>query len=204
MPSQLLETPPATAKELVRLSVDQYHRMIEAGILEEGAPIELLDGLLVHKDRGASITVHPRHASVVSMLLELGARIATLGCHLRLQSPLTILRRHEPEPDAMIVAGRPKDYAHRHPQPADVGTVIEVADSSLERDRTTKMLIYARAGIAQYCLVNLTTGRIEVYEDPDSEQGRYRARRDLAPGESVALRLPGGGSLEVPVDQILA
>jgi hypothetical protein len=178
--------------------------MIEAGILEEGAPIELLDGLLVHKDRGAALTVLPRHRLVVTKLLRLAGRIEALGCHLELQSPLTIAGHHEPEPDALIVAGRPKDYAHRHPEPADVGAVVEVADSSLERDRTTKMLIYARAGIAQYCLVNLTTGRIEVYEDPDSEQGRYRTRRDLAPADSVALRLPGGGSLEVPVDQILA
>ena len=204
MPSQLLERPLTSATELVPLSVDQYHRMIETGILEEGKPIELLDGLLVHKDRGADMTVNPRHRLTISKLMRLTARIETLDCHLLLQSPLTIAPLHEPEPDAFFVRGRAEDYAQRHPEPADVGAVIEVADSSLERDRTTKQRIYARAGIAQYCLVNLTSGRIEVYEDPDPEQGRYRARRDCAPGEIVALRLPGGRTLEVPVGEILA
>jgi hypothetical protein len=200
---QLLEEAPAASTELIPLTVEQYHRMIETGILAEGEPIELLDGLLVHKDRGPAMTVNPLHALVVSRLARLVAPLEALGCYLRLQGPLTIAPRHEPEPDALIARGRPEDYARRHPEPADVSAVVEVADSSLERDRTTKQRIYATAAIPQYCLVNLESGQIEVYEDPDPDRGRYRVRRDLAPGDTLTLLLPDGGRSEVAVAAVV-
>jgi len=99
----LLEERPAACGELVPLTVEQYHRMISAGILEEGEPIELLDGMLVTKDRGPGITVHPLHSLVVTKLLLLATRLTALGCHLRSQTALTIRPRHEPEPDAAIM-----------------------------------------------------------------------------------------------------
>lgn len=73
--------------EVRTLSVDQYHRMIEAGILEEGEPLELLDGLLVPKDRGGPMVVNPRHRLVVHRLLAWAPELARLGCHLEIQSP---------------------------------------------------------------------------------------------------------------------
>ncbi len=193
----LLEEPAAERTELVPLTVDQYHRMIAAGILEEGEPIELLDGLLVAKDRGPGMTVHPLHSLIVNKLVRLARALEDLGCHLRTQSPVTILPRNEPEPDGSIVRGRPEDYIDRHPTPADTSCVIEVADSSLARDRTTKQRIYAGAGIPQYCLINLAVRRIELHEDPDRERGVYRDRRELTKSDAVGLLLPDGGRFEV-------
>lgn len=199
----LLEEPAAERTELVPLTVEQYHRMIAAGILEEGEPIELLDGLLVAKDRGPGMTVHPLHSMMINKLLLLAHRFQRLGCHLRSQSPVTIVPRNEPEPDASIVRGRPEDYIDRHPEPADTSCVIEVADSSLARDRTTKQRIYAGAGVPQYCLINLASRRIEIYEDPDREHGTYRLRRELSGSDAVALLLPDGGRLEVAGAELL-
>jgi len=199
----LLEERAAARTELVPLSVDQYHRMIATGILEEGDPIELLDGMLVAKDRGPGMTVNPLHRQVVTSLMRLAAAIEAFGCHLEIQAPLTIQPRHEPEPDALIVRGRHTDYSSRHPQPADVSCVVEVADSSLERDRTTKLRIYATAGIPQYCLIDLRDRRIELYEDPDRERGVYRDRREPAPGATVDLLLPDGRRFEVAAADLL-
>lgn len=200
---ELLEEPAAARIQLVPLTVEQYHQMLAAGILEEGAPIELLDGMLVAKDRGPGMTVNPLHSLVVSKLQRLVAALEAVGCHLRVQNPVTIVPRHEPEPDALIVRGRLEDYASHHPEPADVSCAVEVADSSLARDRTTKLRIYATAGIPQYCVINLPDRRIEVHEDPDGERGVYRDRRELTAEATLALLLPNGRRFEVAAADLL-
>jgi len=193
----------AEKTELVPLTVDQYHRMLETGILTEGEPIELLDGLLVRKDRGdESMTVKPLHASTLSRLLAIVSSLS--GCHLRIRDPITVQPSHEPEPDAAIVRGRPQDYSDRHPGPDDVISVVEISQSSLEHDRSTKLRIYAAAGIAQYVIVNLVDSRVEVYEDPDPEAGGFRQVRLLTAGDRIELRIsPSGDRLEIPASDWL-
>jgi Uma2 family endonuclease len=186
-----LKSNPLERREIVPLTVGQYHGMIEAGILAEGEPIELLDGLLVRRNRGEGMTTNPVHALVVSQLnLLLAAALDSFGCHVRVQNPLTLPPRDEPEPDLAIVQGLPADFALRHPGPAEVMCVIEVAGTSLQRDRTTKKRIYAAAGIPQYLIVNLNNSRVEVFEEPDSENGRYLRRLEHAGVEEIALLLP--------------
>ena len=198
-----LPKPTFRPDELAPLTVDQYHRMIDEGILDEGEPVELLDGLLVQKDRGGKMTVSPRHRLVVTRLLRLASEIEKHGAHLQIQNPVTIRPRNEPEPDAAIVAGQPSDYSDRHPGPGDVSCVIEVAETSLERDRTLKLSIYAGAGIAQYVLVNLVEGVVEVYEGPDRQTGTYRMVQRRDQGTSVALLLPDGSRVEVSVEGLV-
>lgn len=194
---------PATG-EIVPLTVDQYHRMIETGILATGEPIELLDGLLVHKDRGPGMTVNPIHASVVDQLNALLAPVlAKLGAYLRVQSPITIPPRHEPEPDAAIVRGRPADYGRRHPGPAEVSSVVEIAETSLVRDRTVKRRIYAAAGIRQYVLIDLAGRKVEVYEEPDASSGSYLRRTELRGDDPVPFLLPDGSRHETRARAIL-
>ncbi|HRC86517.1 MAG TPA: Uma2 family endonuclease [Thermoanaerobaculia bacterium] len=190
--------------ELAGLTVEQYHQMLETGILEDGDPIELLDGLLVQKDRGgAGMTISPRHRLTVMALMRLDRFLADRGCHVMLQSPLTILPKNEPEPDGMIVQGEPARYRDRHPGPEEVSCLIEVADSSLRRDRGWKQRIYASAGIPQYLILNLLENQVECHESPEGES--YRVRQVLGPGEQVELLLPeGGGRLSVPVSTLLA
>lgn len=199
----LLDESPAVRTALVPLTVEQYHRMIAAGILEEGEPIELLDGLLVAKDRGPGMTVHPLHSFVVSQLVRLATAIEGFGCHLRIQNALTIAPRHEPEPDAAIIRGEPRDYLQRHPEPTDASCVVEVAESSLERDRTTKLRIYAAAAIPQYCLIDLRTRGIVVHENPDPERGTYRDRVELTRDSTLGFLLPDGRRFEVKAADLL-
>lgn len=198
MSISLLKSTSPERREIVPLTVEQYHGMIAAGILEEGEPIELLDGLLVRRKRGEGMTTNPVHALVVSQLnLLLAAALGSFGCHVRVQNPLTLPPRDEPEPDLAIVQGLPADFALRHPGPADVTCVIEVAGTSLDRDRTTKKRIYAAAGIPQYLIVNLTGSRIEVFEEPDSARGQYRKRVELTGEAEIGLLLPGNRRLMV-------
>jgi Uma2 family endonuclease len=185
-------------REIVPLTVGQYHGMIEAGILEEGEPIELLDGLLVRRNRGEGMTTNPLHVLAVSKLnVRIVAGLGNQLCHVRMQSPITLPPRDEPEPDLVIVRGRLEDFADHHPGPADVTCVIEVAGSSLGRDRTVKQRIYATAGIPQYVIVNLVRSRVEVFADPDPAQGRYRRRTERVAGEEIALLLPEGRRLVI-------
>ena len=190
--------------EIVPLTVEQYHGMIAAGILAEGEPIELLDGLLVRRSRGEGMTTHPQHALAVSKLtMLLVAAVGGFRCHVRVQSPLTLPPRDEPEPDLAIIAGLPVDFADRHPGPAAVTCVIEVAGTSLERDRTVKQRIYATAGIPQYIIVNLLQSRVEVFEKPDSARGRYRWSAELAGDKESALLLPENRRLTVAIADCL-
>lgn len=191
-------------EELAPLSVEQYHRMVAEGILAEGEPIELLEGLLVRRDEGVEMTILPRHASILDRLVaSLVPRLAGRGCYLRAQNPLTLPPFDEPEPDAAIVAGSPAEFVDRHPQANDVACVIEISASSLERDRTVKSRIYATAGIPQYVILNLVDSVIEVFGQPDREKGANRWMASAVKGDRLALRLPGDAYLDIAVDELL-
>lgn len=180
--------------------------MIKAGIVHDGAPIELIDGVLIHKDRSASgedpMSIGKEHRVVVSLLHEVDVDLAERGCHMQTQNPLSLPPYDEPEPDGAILRGRPRAYADRVPSAADAGSVIEVADSSLVYDRKTKLALYARAGIAQYIIVNLNGRCIEIYEQPRPD-GSYQQIVVRRAGETVGLRLPDGDRFEILADRIL-
>lgn len=194
---------PAEEAGIVPLTVEQYHSMAEAGILEEGAPIELLDGLLVRKIRGEGMTANPAHRATVNDLIGISSELEGRGCHVELQGPITLPPYNEPEPDGFIARGSTDDYRQRHPGAGDLSCVIEVADSSLRRDRTTKQRIYAASGIPQYLIVNLIEGQVEVHEDPDAGEGRYRSRQVLSADDEIPFLLPDGGRLPVPARRFL-
>jgi Uma2 family endonuclease len=184
---------------VVPLTVEQYHSMRETGILDEDEPVELIDGLLVYKDRGGAMPVSPLHSLVTHRMSRLAPALEDQGCHLRLENSITLPPSHEPEPDGAVVRGRAEDYLERHPGSGDVLCAIEVAESSLKSDRTTKQGIYAAAGIGQFIIVNLVEGRVEVYGEPNVAERCYGVVRVLHRGDSMALRLPGGRTLDVPV-----
>ena len=145
---------------LWRLSVAQYHTMLQVGILEEGDRLELLEGILV-----AKMTKNPPHRISTKLIREALENITPDGWYVDSQEPITLVDS-EPEPDVVIIRGKTTDYRDRHPTAADVVLVIEVADSTLERDRTSKQRIYARAGIAIYWILNLRDRQLEVYTEP--------------------------------------
>ncbi|MBI3272598.1 MAG: Uma2 family endonuclease [Planctomycetes bacterium] len=207
MVQDMIEQALATGVRLAPLDVDQYHRMLEGGILLEGAPIELLDGVLVYKDRsaigGEPMTVGPSQAQGVKRLQRIATRVDPLGCHLYCQAPITLAPRHEPEPDGVIARGTADDYSDRHPGPGDVLVVFEVADSSLSTDRTVKSRIYADAGIPSHVLVDLPDRRVELYEAPLPGQGRYDQVASFTPGQKFVVQLVEGRTVELTAAELL-
>ncbi len=153
---------PVTAGDLTLwpLSVAQYHAMVRAGVLDEDDPVELLEGCLVYK-----MPKNPPHSVVTQLVADTLRRLLPTGWHVLVQEPIT-LGDSEPEPDIAVVRGALRDYLGRHPDPADLALVVEVADSTLRRDRGTKRRIYARAGIGCYWIVNLQERQLEVYTEP--------------------------------------
>jgi Uma2 family endonuclease len=176
-----------TLDQLHRLSVAHYHAMIAAGILGDGDPVELLEGVLVRK-----MPKNPPHR--IAMLLVKDALTALLppGWFLDVQDPLTT-PESEPEPDILVIRGRIRDYTHRDVEPQDAGLVVEVADSSLRHDRTVKLRIYARARVALYWIVNLNDRQIEVHTEPTgpAKQPAYGQRRDYGEQDAVPVVLDG-------------
>jgi len=170
--------------------------MIEEGIVPEDSTVELLRGVMVRKDRsviGEDPKRHsPLHVLVVSLLTALAGRINCDRWYLQIQLPVVCPPDGAPEPDAAIVRGAPRDYVDRLPAAGDVSCVIEVAHSSLERDREDKLPSYAAAGIGQYVIINLQNMTVEVYEQPDAAGGQYRKRVTLERGERLELKLPDG------------
>ena len=186
---------------LVSISVDQYERMLRTGILPEGAPIELIDGMLVLKDRSKAgddiMTIGSEHVWSVKAVGRTDERLRPLGCHMQTQSPVIISGVAEPEPDGAVLLGTADDYLREKPTAQHMTCVIEVSDSSLNYDRTTKLRAYAQAQIRQYIIVNLVDGIIEEHTAPDSIRGTYTQTRNVLPGQRLALFLPGDERLDI-------
>lgn len=142
------------------LSVEGYHALLKAGVIQDGDPVELLEGFLVPKS-----TKGPRHAATKRRLLRLLAPLIPASCFLDSQEAMTS-SDSEPEPDLYVIRGKEANFETRHPGPGEVQLVAEIADSSLQRDRNVKKRIYARAKVAVYWVVNLVDDCVEVFAQP--------------------------------------
>jgi Uma2 family endonuclease len=192
---------------LMAHTVDEYHEMLARGIVPEGEPYELLDGHIIRKDRSKvgedPMSVGTEHTWVINELDKLNAKFMRQRCHIRMQQPITLPKFDEPEPDGTIVRGVNDDYRDRHPGPDDVLCVIEVADSSLRRDRTTKLRIYADSGLPHYIIINLPDRMIEVYTGPLVGKGRYAQSTTLKARQRLELPTGSGKVLGVSTGQLL-
>jgi Uma2 family endonuclease len=171
------------------------------GILTEKEHTVLIEGYLVHK-----MVVNPPHVVSLNRLRKLLDRLIPAGWDSHLQSPISLpADDSEPEPDYVVVRGSDDDYEHRHPGPADIGLIVEVADSSLAVDRTDSQRIYARAGLPVYWIVNIPDRQIEVYTDPQTAANppAYATRRDYRPGDAIPVVLDGATVGAVPVADVL-
>jgi Uma2 family endonuclease len=179
--------PAIPLEPLWRWSVDQYHAMIRAGVLTEDDPLELLDGWLV-----VTMPKTPAHSSSTAGTRDALALVLPPGWFARVQEPVT-LPTSEPEPDVAVVQGDRHRYVDRHPGPQDIALVVEVADSTLQRDRIFKKQLYAEAGIAVYWIVNLAENRLEVHTRPSGsgQQADYLERRDFARDDEVPFVIEG-------------
>jgi Uma2 family endonuclease len=137
----------------------EYGRLIDCGVLDEDDPVELLDGLLLVKE-----PQHSPHRTAVLLVATAVQQAFGAGWFVQIQSPIALDARSEPEPDVCVIQGAPRDYVAAHPsRPA---LVVEVAASGLRVARVRKAAAYARAGIADYWIVNLLERVLEVHREP--------------------------------------
>jgi Uma2 family endonuclease len=185
---------------LARFSVVSYQRMVASGALTSDDKVELLENYVVLK-----MPHNPTHDSTIQRMLGPLLRSLPGGWDLRVQSAIT-LSDSEPEPDFALVRGSSADYEGHHPFAADVGLVIEVAETSLARDRHDKGRIYANANIPNYWIVNLVDRQIEVYSQPSPAEasGEYSARNFYHPGDNLPLMLGGSEAAFIPVSELLS
>ena len=170
-----------------RFSLEQYHQMAERGILEDNNQVELLEGILVNK-----MTKNRAHSLATRRLRILLEGIVPAGFYVDSQEP-TSTSDSEPEPDAMVIRGRPEDYLLQQPEAAQVPLIAEVADSSLQHDRGWKIRVYARAGIPVYWTVNLVQRQIEVFTQPsgETENPDYAQNQVFALSQDLPVVLDG-------------
>jgi Uma2 family endonuclease len=164
-----------------RWTRDEFYRLANRGLFQ-GQRVELIEGeIMVFTPQNWP------HASTVDRIAEVLRRSLSTGFWVRMQLPLNLSPLSDPEPDVSVVAGRREDYTD-HPTAAVL--IVEVSDTTLAYDRGQKASLYARAGIADYWIVNLVQQELEVYHDPfaDASQPfgyRYDQRTIFYAGDHV-------------------
>ena len=181
------------------LSVEGYHALLKAGIIQDGDAVELLEGFMVPK-----MTKGPRHELVRRRIMRRFLAMVPPDFFVDSQGAATLITS-EPEPDIFVIRGTEEDYADRHAGPAETLIVVEVADSSVRRDRNWKKRIYARAGIPFYWVVNLIDDCIEVFSQPsgDTPKPAYSATTLYRTGNSIPVIIDEKEIGQIPVAAIL-
>jgi Uma2 family endonuclease len=182
-----------------RFTVDEYHRMIASGYFAADERFELLSGWIV-----AKMSRDPIHDAAIEIAEDVLRSRVLPGWRVRVQCAITT-DDSEPEPDLVVVRGRPQDHLERHPGPAELALLVEVANTTLHDDRTFKGPIYASAGIREYWIINLVDSRVEVYTDPSGPDPApaYRRRQDYSVGQSVPISIGGTAVAAVPVADLI-
>jgi Uma2 family endonuclease len=177
-----------------KFNVDDYHRMADAGIFHEDDRVELLDGEIYEMT-----PIGDGHAGTVNWLSSVFVRRLGDRVVVSPQNPVRLSDYSEPQPDVAVLRRREDFYRSGKPRPEDVLLIIEVAKSSLDYDRLTKLPRYADAGIPQIWIVNLADDQFEVYRKPG--EGGYGDRIVLFRGDDIApVALP---DLVLHVDEVL-
>ena len=173
-----------------RFSRAEYDRLIELGVFQPGEPIELIGGeLMVAEPQGA-----PHYTAIVKTARALAAAFGP-GWYVRTEGPIGLDDDSEPEPDVAVVPGDPDDYSRAHPSRPVL--TVEVAESGLGADRQRKGSLYARAGLADYWILNLVDRVLEVYREPAPDStaafGWRYARSEVfdTSGRVTPLAAPG-------------
>jgi Uma2 family endonuclease len=173
-----------------RFNVTEYYQMAEAGILKPDDRVELIEGAIIEIS-----PIGSPHAACVYRLYSSLPEIIKHRALVWVRNPVRLDDFSEPVPDVSLLKLRKDFYAAHHPMPTDVLLIIEVADSTLLKDRNIKVPLYARAGLAEVWLVNLPKELIEVYSDPVN--GKYRKCEKFKRGEVVKSPTVKGLSLKV-------
>ncbi len=176
------------------MTVEEYERMAAAGVLDDPR-VELINGYLVKK-----MGKNPPHIWVVDAIIEaLRAALPRMWC--RKEDPVRIPDFDEPEPDVAVVRGNRDDYRDRIPEPKDIVLLVEVAESTLDRDQGEKRRAYAGAGILDYWIINLVARQVEVYSNLAA--GDYRSLHVFKFGDEIPLTIDGAEVGRISASEIL-
>jgi Uma2 family endonuclease len=166
-------------------TVGEYERMGETGVFSPDARVELIEGEIIEMS-----PIGSRHAACVEPTAELIRESLERRFQVRSQNPIVLNDFSEPQPDIVVLRSRLDFYRSAHPVPEDVLLVIEVADTTVQYDRYTKMPLYARAGIPEVLLFNLPDDQLEYFSQP--AMGTYQVSRVLNRGERFeSTNVPG-------------
>ncbi|MBV9252546.1 MAG: Uma2 family endonuclease [Acetobacteraceae bacterium] len=172
-----------------RLTVSAYHHLAQAGILSGDDRVELLEGQLVDMS-----PIGPRHALAVDALVQLLVPVVTGHGWVRVQNPVALDDNTEPHPDITVVRHPWRGYPAAHPGPEDIFLLLEVADTSLAIDSGAKLELYARAGIREFWIIDLTNDVVQVHRGPGA--GMYASLSRIDP--SGILRIEGLPGISIP------
>ncbi len=177
-----------------KYTVAEYHVMGEAGILTADERVELIDGEIVQMP-----PIGSSHQETVDILTELFVSAFSGVARVRVQGPVRLSDRGEPEPDLLLLRRREGFYRSSHPQPNDVFLAVEVSETTLRYDRNVKVPLYAQQGISEVWIVNLREETVEVYRAP--EAAAYRETTQHRRGDTVSPQ--AFPDLQITVEQLL-
>ena len=178
-----------------RLTVDDYYRMAEAGVLAPDARVELIEGEIIDMP-----PIGSRHAGAVNHLLKLlGAAIGDAAV-LTVQSPVRLSNISEPQPDLMLLRPRQDAYSNSHPTARDVLLLIEVSDNTVRYDRDIKIPLYAGYGVLESWMVDLDQQELRCYRAPHSG-GYLEVHAARSPG---VLALPALNGVTVDLSRLFS
>lgn len=163
-----------------RFTVPEYYNLAEAGILRPDERVELIEGeIIVMSPQG------PLHASATTRGGECFRKSLGDSVIVRIQAPIRIDKHSEPEPDIVLAKPDPDHYSDHHPSPKEIFFVMEISDATLDYDRTTKSRLYARAGIIQYCVLNIKARELEDNRNPGA--AGFRSKETYLSDQSFTL-----------------
>lgn len=174
--------------------IEDYRRLDELNLFQD-ARVELVEGAIIHKSAKGHL-----HSACNSVLLKILLPPLIDKAVVRNQEPINLPPNSEPEPDLVIARYQDDDYRSGHPTAADVLVVIEVSDSTLDYDRTTKLKLYASAGIEHYWIVNLVDFQLEWWSEPEPTKGQYLACRFFHSFDTIQVP---GFDVWLPLEEVL-
>jgi Uma2 family endonuclease len=172
-----------------RLTVEEYYRMAEVGLLAPDARVELIEGEIIDM-----APIGSGHAAIVNRLNRLLVQAVGDQAIVSVQSPIRLSLRSGPQPDLALLKPRADFYSRDHPGPADVLLAIEVSDTTLRYDRGIKMPLYARHGIPEVWIIDVENGLLHFFRSPSGDS--YTAVSSAERPGMTRLSLPA----EVTVD----
>jgi Uma2 family endonuclease len=172
------------AKEFSKrlFTVEDYHRMVDAGILREYDRVELIRGEVLTMS-----PISPRHNAAILRATQSLMRIVGNEALVGVQGSIRLDQYSEPQPDLYLLRPKEDFYASRHAGPGDIFLIIEVADSSLEYDQEVKTLLYALTGVPEYWIVNVQEEIVIAQTDVDRDM--YRTVRRFRRGDTLTPKL---------------